>query len=214
MLKACIKTKVSSPGIVWMDGCDYGDLELPDKWRAFSYGEHLNIGEMLRRVFRDTPNLPWYGWIADDCLPKTIGWDRALIEAAGSRRIAYPNDEWQKGVKERDGTPHITSAVCMGGDLVRAMGFWALPEQIQMYIDDVWESVAVPSGLMKYCPGVVVEHHHFANGKRPHDETDTRVFNGVSFPAHDLAIYQSWLKSPDYQRVLKTIKEMQSDNRR
>jgi hypothetical protein len=204
-LDACIASGTTSRGMVWMDGCDYGKLRLPDGWGQVACDEHLNIGEIMRRFFAQYPGLGWYGWLADDCIPVTMGWDRRLIEAAEHKFISYPNDNWQQGVKERDGTPHVTSVICMGGDLVRAMGFWVLPGMVQMYIDDVWESVAVPAGLMRYQPDVLCEHHHFANGKRPHDATDARVFAGQPFPKNDREIYQSWLGSERLRSALGRV---------
>jgi len=207
VLDACLATGVSTPGIVWMDGCDYGPLRLPEGWIARADPIHRNLGEILRACFANLPTLPWYGWMADDCPPCSAGWDTRLIAAAGRWGLAYPDDQWQRGVKERDGTPHVTSICCFGGELLRTMGFWALPEQIQMYLDDVWESVAVPLGLMRYCPEVVSEHRHFANGKRPPDSTDTREFKGVSFPQHDRDRYEAWLMSQDYTETLVRVRE-------
>jgi hypothetical protein len=203
VLAACVKTKVSTPGCVWMDGCDYGPLDMPDNWDAGAWNVHLNIGEIMRRFFSLYPGMAWYGWMADDCVPLSERWDRRLIEAAGADCVAYPDDGWQQGVKERDGTPHVTSIVCFGGDFVRKCGFWALPGQTQMFIDDVWESVAVPTGRMRYRPDVKSEHRHFANGKRRMDATDASRFNGADFPQKDRAIYERWLSSRDRVDALK-----------
>lgn len=205
MLLACIETGVETPGLVWMDGCSYDDMPLPKGWKSVTSPRHRNIGWALRSFLSVYPDLPWYGWLADDIVPKTPGWDLALVEAAGSKCIAYPNDEWQRGTKQRDGSPHVTSAVCLGGDLVRAMGLLALPDQVQMYIDDVWESVAVPLGLMRYLPDVVVEHHHFANGLRLADATDARTFEGKPFPMRDAALYHAWLTSPKYRKAMRRV---------
>lgn len=207
-LNACIETGVTTPGLVWMDGCDYGPMRMPRGWMQVSTADHRNIGRIMREFYKVHPDLSWYGWMADDCIPVTMRWDEDLIEAAGNICVSYPNDHWQRGVKERDGSPHVTSIVCMGGELVRAMGFWVLPDQIQMYIDDVWESIAVPLDLMRYRKDVVCEHHHFVNGKRPRDATDTRQFNGVSFPAHDLNIYRGWLASPQYEATMSRVSQL------
>lgn len=204
MLDACIKTGCATPGVVWMDGCDYGELRLPEGWKAVACEEHLNIGEIMRRFYAENPNLPWYGWMSDDCAPVSAGWDKELIKQAGRYCIAYPDDGWQQG-KNGAGNPHVTSLICFGGDLPREMGFWVRPQQIQMYIDDLWESVAIPAGLMRYCPHVKALHKHFANGLRTADKTDTRTFNGIHFPTHDRDVYQSWVKSDEYRDCLRRV---------
>lgn len=205
VLDACIRTGVSTNGVVWMDGCDYGVLRMPDGWMAVAHPEHLNIGEIMRRFQKTEPNLPWYGWMADDCIPISEGWDVELVKAAGRTEVAYPDDAWQQGKKEGHGQPHVTSIVCMGGEFVRALGEWVLPGFIQMYIDDYWESVAVPASRMKYCPHVKSEHRHFANGKRQEDETDNRAFNGEWIPHHDLQIYSAWMASEDRAKALQRV---------
>lgn len=209
VLDACVETGVTSPGIVWMDGCDYPGLRMPEGWSKVTCLKHLNIGAIMRRFYQGFPNLNWYGWMADDCVPLSPGWDQKLIETAKPKYISYPNDNWQRGVKERDGSPHVTSIICMGGDLVRSMGFWVLPNQVQMFIDDVWESVAVPCNLMRYQPDVHCDHRHFANGKRPRDGTDTRLFNARNFPDDDREIYESWLSSQEYQVALNRARNLQ-----
>jgi hypothetical protein len=206
VLDACVETGVRSPGLVWMDGCDYPGLRLPPRWTARAEREHLNIGAIYRQFFAEHPSLPWYGMVTDDCLPRSMMWDIELIRAAGSWAIAYPDDDWLHGLRENSQVPHVTSLVCFGGELLRAIGFWALPGQVQMYIDDVWESIAAPLNLLRYCPEIKSEHRHFANGKRPTDATDTREFRGLRFPAHDRQLFTAWKDSPAYSETLERVR--------
>src|SRR3954468_10960411 len=58
MLDACIDTGVSTPGLVWMDGCDYGSLRLPDSWDTAPCDKHVNIAVILRLWLVAYPDLP------------------------------------------------------------------------------------------------------------------------------------------------------------
>lgn len=210
VLAAAVENGLSTPGVLWVDGRDraagYENIRLPAGWTMHIEAEHRNIGYALREMYRHRPDLGWYGWTADDSVPMSHGFDADLVRAAGRDGVAYPNDLWQQGVKERDGTPHVTSTMVLGGDFVRALGDLALPGQIQMYIDDFYESVAVPAGKMRYCPEIVCEHRHFCNGKRQRDPTDTRSFNGSGIVGHDLAIYEAWMASDGPAKAVERLK--------
>lgn len=212
VLDACESTGMTTPGLVYVDGpvndeidIAYLNLRLPKNWTVHYSSVHTNIGEAMRWFQKEYPDLPWYGWMADDCPPRSSGWDLELIKAAGKDCISYPNDDWQQGKKDRDGTPHVTSIICLGGEFVRALPCWVLSGMVQMYIDDYWESVAVPANRMRYQEHVFCEHRHFANGKRPRDATDTRQFKGRHFPADDHVIYQLWLMSDERKRAIASL---------
>lgn len=212
VLDACVATGSTTPGLVWMDGCRYEGLRLPLGWAAYSTLEHLNIGEACRRFTVKYPNLAWYGWMADDCVPLSMGWDQELVREAGAWGVAYPNDGWKMG-RNAAGAQHVTSIVCFGGEFVRSLGALALERQIQMYIDDYWESVAVPCGLMRYRPDVLSEHRSFKNGKRAKDSTDTRQFNGIHFPTHDRALFERWVGSHAHKQAIERVRmNMETSN--
>ena len=72
--------------------------------------------------------------------------------------------------------------MCWGGDLVRAVGWWALPGVYQGGIDDAWIHLAHRVfDVKKYVPDVIVEHMSYRNAKRPKDYTD------------------EWIRSPEIQ---------------
>lgn len=202
VLDAIERLQGGSEGVLWMDGCDYPNIRLPYGWSKVTCPEHRNIGRIMDDFFHEHLDLPWYGWMSDDCVPLSEHFDKHLIKAAGDYALAYGDDGWLRGQRDDgSGFPNMTSLAVWGGTAVRAVGFWSPPGMIQMCIDEAWARILHPLGLMHFVESVKVDHRHFANGKRERDSTDTRTFNGVKFPAHDREICEAL----DYQRARKAI---------
>ena len=167
MAKRFVQSCVPHEAILWCDGCSY---DFDHDWLQIE-SEHIGIGAAMNRVFEMYPDADFYGWLADDLIPHTKGWDVELAKTAEDRYLVSCNDMWLRGRKD-DGSPWVTGAICLGGDLVRAMGWWAPPGMFQMYIDTVWVAVARRFDLLRYRDDIVVEHLHRVNKKREPDQTD------------------------------------------
>lgn len=154
-----------------------GGYDIPDTWTVVT-GKRLPLSEYYNEI---PLNLEWYGFISDDIVPKTLYWDTRLIEVAGSDGMAVPSGG--------NGTPHFV----LGGDLVRETGWLCLPGLDRIYIDTVWGNIAKKRNVLRYVPEVVLEHHHFSNGKALFDKT-YKKFN----KANDRLIYETWRKEYDY----------------
>jgi hypothetical protein len=166
-LDSVAAASTSTPGIVIVDGDPdpgYRSLRLPKGWTALFLDPNVGVCRALQQAFARYPHLQWYGFITDDSIVRSPGWDLKLVEAAGSNRIANSGDGWQ--AHER-----LHGAVVFGGDLLRALGWWAPPGLIHCYVDDVWEAVAGALRCWCHVPEVVVEHRHVGNDKAPMDAT-------------------------------------------
>lgn len=170
LIDACVRTDMTHAGIMFVDGdSDLYDFPLPDNWSRI-VSDNIGIGAAMDWYFRVHPELPFYGWLADDFVPKSRGWDVELAGTAADRFIAYCNDEWRR----QDVPTWITSALAIGGDLVRAVGWFSAPGLRQAGLDSAWNFLGREFGLMRYRHDVVVEHVHWKNGKRARDRTDNR----------------------------------------
>jgi len=202
-VKAYTETGATTPVYLWFDLDDprlkeYQDVEIPDNWAVHVNGSR-NIGEMMNQFVKTFPDAAFYGFLADDCLPRTPGWDKALIEAAGDWGIAYPNDLFQ-GEK-------LCTFPCCGGRLVRELGWWALPGLRHLFIDDALMTVGKRIGRLTYLPDVVLEHLHFGNGKAPMDETYVKTSH-----AEDEAVFQAWKNDPATAACLAKVRaKMEKD---
>lgn len=186
-LDACQATGMDTPGLVIVngDGKGYENLKLPPNWLREITGRDEKLNDVYRRVFKATPDLDWYGFIADDILPRTKGWDRKLIERAGKDRICSANDLWQAPNR-------MHGAVVYGGDVLRKVGYW-MPEGLtHMYGDDLWEHLGRTARIWDVAMEVVTEHVHWMNGKV---EQDRSYKDSHGLMAKDQKWFQFWLEN-------------------
>lgn len=150
------------------------DLDLPPMWQLV-VGPRKPLSAIYAEAYRE--GFDWWGFIADDVVPETPGWDRRLIEIAGHDGMAVP-----AGGKTTGGTPHFV----LGGNLVDCVGWLALPGLDRIYIDTVWADIAEARGVLRYVPEVVLRHAHFSTGA-PMDATYRKRNK-----AQDKLIYETW----------------------
>lgn len=174
---------------------DHDDPELDAYWEAAGDGaiRHLTVhtGEGGRGM---TAALNWaaercagvydfLGFMGDDHLPRTAGWDAHVLGALNSPepRIVYGDDLLQ-GVR-------LPTAAFMPSRLVRALGYMAPPVLNHLYVDNFWLELGQALGGLRYLPNVVIEHLHPAAGKAAMDER----YEAVNAPAADVADRLAWL---------------------
>jgi hypothetical protein len=163
---------VSSPGLVVIDGDPdpaYANLRLPPDWRAICLPANLGVCGVFNHVLRAWSDEPWYGFISDDSIVRTMAFDRPLIAAAGRAGFANSADGWQAHQR-------MHGAIVFGGDLLRALGWWAPPGLIHCFVDDAWEHIGRALGNWVHLPQVMVEHLHPANAKATSDTTYHKAY--------------------------------------
>lgn len=175
LLKAYDETGATTPVWLRLDDDDPQPEYVHKNW-IVEIGLRLSLSEIYNEAFQKFPNEPFYGFIADDVVPKTREWDKILIKAAGPDGMAVP-------VETTGGCPHFV----LGGNLVRSVGWLALPGLDRLYIDTVWHDMAKESNVLKYLPEVVLEHRHFSNGKALFDKTYRKERK-----VQDKLIYETW----------------------
>jgi hypothetical protein len=126
--------------------------------------------------------------LGDDHIPRTGGWDKALLDAIaamGGTGFAYPDDKRRSDIPE---------AVVISADIVRALGWMCLPETSHFYCDDAWADLGKGADCIRYCPEVVIEHVHYLT--RPDlAGRDTTYADAEQGLAADGQAYQRWRSS-------------------
>lgn len=105
------------------------------------------------------------GFMGDDHLPQTEGWDVILYEdllELGSG-IIYPNDLFQRH--------RLPTSVLMSSDIITTLGYMCPPGIRHLYLDDFWKELGTGIGRIYYDAGVVVEHRHPAADKAEWDDS-------------------------------------------
>lgn len=170
------ETSVSTPVLLRLDDDDpyLSRYTCPDGWELV-IRPRRPLSDCYNEVF--DRGLDWYGLFADDVVPETPRWDTLLIEAAGSDRVSFGND----------GIDILPTHFVVGGELVREIGFVALPGLDRIYMDTVWNDIATERNVLSYLPDVHIPHLHFSNRMGKMDKT-YRKWN----KAKDKSIYEAW----------------------
>ena len=182
LIDAWERTGASTPVELCLDLDDsclpqYDVMQIPSGWNL-SIGWRGPLSRLYNEAYQRHPHELWYGFIADDVVPLTNGWDARLIEIAGSDGMAVPY-----GGHDPDGAPHFV----LGGDLVRSVGWLSLPGLDRLYIDTVWQKIAESRGVLRRVPNVILEHRHFSNRKAMIDATYLKHRK-----QQDKSIYDNW----------------------
>ena len=129
---------------------------------------------------------PYLASLGDDMVPRTPGWDRALIrgiERMGGTGIVYPFD----GVRE-----DIPEAVVLSSDIVQALGWMCEPSLKHWYPDNVWADLGRGAGCLRHLRAIAVDHLNVFAGQAKPDATARD--NGRSLDA-DRDAYYAWRRT-------------------
>lgn len=182
---------MTSPMLVIVDDRvdNYQDLRAPENVTVLR--RPWDMADCMRYVFDTYPDEAAYGWIADDNVPITPGFDKLMEMATEGWFVVDCEDHFWCGDKDISHT--LVGCFVWGGKLVRAVGWWALPKVRQAGIDDAWCDICTYySELRRHCADIVVEHHNWRSRKRPEDRTDSWRRDGVNYVANDFRIWNDW----------------------
>jgi hypothetical protein len=134
-----------SLGLVIINGYEHRDeyakVKLPQDWQMIFLPENIGCIGALNHAFKLYPHSKWYGFIGDDEFLDPSGssdWDKFLIEAAGDWNISHGYEDWNHGNR-------VQGYVCIGGELVRAVGYLAWHECFHNFgFDCMWEWLSGP----------------------------------------------------------------------
>jgi hypothetical protein len=128
------------------------------------------------------------GFMGDDHLPRTYGWDSLYLAALRDlgTGIVYGDDLLQR--------QNLPTQCAMTADIVTALGYMAPPELHHLYVDNAWLVWGNSLGVLRYLPQVVIEHRHPMAGKAEWDEGHTRV-NSDEMNHHDKQAFDGYSRS-------------------
>src|SRR5208282_750441 len=94
----------------------------------------------------------YFGSFGDDHVPRTPGWDKALIEGIermGGTGITYPWD----GTRE-----DIPEAPVVSADIIRELGWFLHPDLHHWYGDNVLADLGRGAGCIRHLRAIAVDH--------------------------------------------------------
>lgn len=128
------------------------------------------------------------GFMGDDHRPRTLGWDRAYVDALSDlgTGIVYGDDLFQGR--------RLPTQCAMTADIVQTLGYMAPPALTHLYVDNFWLSLGEQAQCIRYLPDVVIEHRHPVVGKAQWDEGYQRVNDGAMY-AKDSAAFADYCRT-------------------
>lgn len=183
LIEACARTCRADTLIAL--GFDDDDPALMDNLRAAdgcytSIRKRMGLAKWTNTLAALHMDAPALASLGDDMVPVTDGWDERLIEACGRAGMAYPED------RRRNDIPEM---IVMSTGIVRALGWFCLPELDHWYVDNVWSDLGRGAGCLRFLPDVVVEHRHpNVTGERG----DRTYGDAAARYSADLSAYQRW----------------------
>lgn len=140
------------------------------------------------------------GFMGDDHLPRTFGWDDDVLEALDSLepRVVYGNDLLQG--------PALPTAVFLQSRLVKAMGCMAPNVFQHLYIDNFWKALGEALNGLVYLPDVIIEHIHPAAGKTPMDER-YRAVNAAHIDTADRLAWEAYRSNGSFDSLVRQVRK-------
>lgn len=190
-------TGTSTPGVVVVNGSareDYAGIDLPPNWTMEFLPRNLGLCGALNWAFEKFPNEPWYGLIGDDMVPKTQGWDARMLAEITPTTMVSCNDNWQ--------AEHGRLTVYMvGGDILRALGYWMPPGMWHCYSDDFWEAIGNDFKIWKFLKDVIVETISPHKGDIAQDDTNVVAYSRMEPDRRVFAEWKRGQKHAAYERL-------------
>lgn len=155
---------------------EYGDIDQAllkaagwPMWIVMS--ERLRLGGTLNAVARgyggtSTEVMVDYnrdyravGFMGDDHLPRTKGWDRRFMEALDDMGtgMVYSNDGLFKVLPQLQRKP---SVIAMTSDIIRSLGYMVPGGLVHKFIGEAWLALGTTIDRLRFLPDVVIEHMH------------------------------------------------------
>ena len=154
------------------------------------------------------PNRKYYSCIGDDNRYSTRKWDSEFIKEIEEKGrgwgFAYGNDLFQK--EKLCGNPIIS------GNIIRALGFMALPVLKHQFVDNFWTDLASSINRIYYREDIIQEHlHPFANKGKMDANYDWIYKSGIT--QLDQMAYKKWFDTQFNGARQRIIKAMMTDYR-
>lgn len=159
---------------------EYLDQKWPQTW-DIEIVPMFGSGPTYNEIFRRYPHEECYGFLADDQSLDVPCILPALEAEAGRWNVAYANDQ-QHGEK-------LCTMPCIGGSLVRALGYLAPRNLVHMAIDNSWHEIGTQMEALRYRADLTYTHLHPLFGKAAWDVTYERAaFYSFSYAE----IFKAW----------------------
>lgn len=170
-----IKNSVISDIIFVCDSDDEKYTMLPDD--IIVTIERTTVPEKINIIaMQQVDNYKYIGFLGDDHIPRTYGWDKTLTESINNVGIAYGNDLHQGEA--------LPTVCIMTSNIPKVLGYLALPTVNHFYIDNVWKDWGLGTNTLHYHNNVIIEHMH-PDAKKAEVDPTYSITNSYIHSDHD-----------------------------
>ena len=151
-------------------------------------------------AFMYTDFFTYIGFMGDDHLPQTRGWENILQNAMQSSNpsIVYGNDLHQGA--------NIPTEVFMSASIIKKRGYMCPPGFVHLYLDNVWKLWGEGIERLQHFDNVIIEHLHPAGGKAEWDERYLEV-NSDDMYNHDREAFNDYVTN-QLDQDLASLREL------
>lgn len=184
----------------------YDVLDLPPGWkiRCFNTDATAPKCQIALDGLLEKPEIEWVGWLSDDGIPETSGWDMRLVAQLNGWNVISTDDGWQAPRR-------FNGALCWSADLLRATGYMFPPGVQHFYMDDVWETLSQMTGCWTCDMSVMVRHRHVEKDQS-HDATSEKI---KTFWGDDERAFGAWQRNERTaaaERILQLMRQKDRDD--
>lgn len=170
-------------------------------WFGFIEGPQQGlVGTLNANVLGMTKTYDAVGFMGDDHLPRTGGWDTRFVSELEQMKmgVVYGNDLIQG---ER-----LPTACAMTSNIPQTLGFMVPQTLRHLYADNFW--LEIGRGLtgkgITYCPDVIIEHMHPIAQKATWDSGYEQV-NSAGISMHDHEAFMAYMNTSYAADISKLI---------
>jgi hypothetical protein len=155
-------------------------------------------GPTYNEILKRHPREHCYGFLADDAVLDVQGMLRMLEEGAGRWNVAYANDKHHGAA--------VPTMPCMGGELVRAVGYLSPEYLVHLAIDNAWYEIGKRVDGLRYFESLTYTHLNPVWGTAPDDRTYSKA-REISFGYQEL--FRAWQHGGEMMRAVERVKAAQ-----
>lgn len=178
----------------------YLEIETNFEWLNVTVGPRLRLGGTLNALApKFVHSFDIIGFMGDDHLPRTVGWDLAVSDAMSPAGVVYGNDLIQGA--------NLPTAVFMNSSVVKSLGYFVPRGLIHLYFDNTWKDWGEASNQLVYLDHIVIEHLHPLAGTAENDAGYEEVNSGAMYSA-DEARYQEYHASGEFAADVEKLRSL------
>ena len=205
------ESKASTCGFVLIsdwDAAGYADVDWYDGWAPIvlktNLGRPESQGDKIRAIWDLIVCWDWIGWLGDDQVPMTKGWDQKYIEALNGCNIVTCNDDWAIKGDDQHKYERMAGAWVFSGPLLRAIGYMFPNGMHQTCMDDAYEAIDMVEPISTKLRDVTIKHLHPQNGLRAADETYEIAYG--KYGSGDESKWRQWRDNGGLAQAASNIK--------